>query len=156
MSLVSRTRPLPSAALDVWHHQHAEGPEGLATLAQFCDRRWNVNMTNEIQAWVMIRKFECTWSKDQSVVNISCTWITALPVSTGDHTTCCYMYYSFLCVTKALPEWPDPPFCAGDAIHPVMQYIQCCRREWSGSLDQHVTCMLHASNMSCLMKKCIR
>ena len=26
---------------------------------------WNVDMTNEIQARVMIRNFECTWSKDQ-------------------------------------------------------------------------------------------
>ena len=64
-SLVNQTTP--SAALDVLHHQHAEG--GVWPLWHgFCDPCWNVNMTNQIQARAVIRNFECTWSRDQSVV----------------------------------------------------------------------------------------
>ena len=55
--VASGIRPLPSAALDVLHHQHAEG-RVWPLWQSFCDRCWNANMTNEIQARVMITKFE--------------------------------------------------------------------------------------------------
>ena len=51
--LVSCTRPLPSPVLDVLHHQHGEGR--VWPLWQgFCDRCWNVVMTNESSARVII------------------------------------------------------------------------------------------------------
>ena len=94
-------------------------------------------MTNEIQARVMIRNFECTWSKDQSVVIITCTYLesktNALSVNTGDHTTSCYAHFPATCIplchrnsaTVARPSLPR----AGDAIHPELG------REWSGTRD---------------------
>ena len=66
--LASWTRPLPPQPL---HHQHVEGGSGHSGTVYVTDVE--MCMTNEIQARVMIGKFECTWSKDQSVVNITCT-----------------------------------------------------------------------------------
>ena len=70
----------------------------------------------------MIGKFECTWSKDQSEVNITCSYLSGvrslhyliISVNTGDHTRlqavmCIGHLCAFLCVTKTVPEWPDPP-----------------------------------------------
>ena len=42
---------LPSAVLDVLHHQHTEG----RVRPIFCDRCWNATMTNEIRATVLIK-----------------------------------------------------------------------------------------------------
>ena len=69
-SLVYQTTPSP--ALDALHHQRGEG-RVWPLLHCFRGIGWNVDMTNEIQARVMIGNFECTWSKDQSVVIITCT-----------------------------------------------------------------------------------
>ena len=65
-SLVYQTTP--SLALDVLHHQRGEG-RVWPLLHCFRGTGWNVDMTNEIQM------FECTWSKDQSVVIITCTYL---------------------------------------------------------------------------------
>ena len=35
-----------------------------------------------------------------------------------------------------VPEWPDPSFCVL-----VMQFIQCCRREWSHSREYVGSCL---------------
>lgn len=61
LPLVSRSRPLPSAAHDVPYHQHTE-QRVWPLYHNLCDRGWNVNMTNDIQARV---KFKKTWSRDQ-------------------------------------------------------------------------------------------
>ena len=87
----------PSPALDVLHHQRREG-RVWPLLHGFRGTGWNVDMTNEIQARVVIRKFECTWSKDQSVVIITCTCLEYLSVNTGDHTTSCYAHFPATCI----------------------------------------------------------
>jgi hypothetical protein len=65
VSLVYQTTPTP--ALDVLHHQRGEG-RVWPLLHCFRGTGRNVDMTNQIQARVIFRKYECTWSKDQSVV----------------------------------------------------------------------------------------
>ena len=50
---------IPSPALDVLRHQGGEG-RVWPLLHCFRGTGWNVDMTNEIQARVMIRNFECT------------------------------------------------------------------------------------------------
>ena len=76
-------------------------------------------MTNEIQARVMIKNLIAPGVRSPLWSKIN-----------GDHTTSYVHFPSCMhfFVTKALPEWPDPPY-AGGAIHPAL------RREWSGQQD---------------------
>ena len=68
VSLVNQT--LPSAALDVLHHQHAEG-RVWPLLHGFRGTGWNVDITNEISARVIMNNLNVPGMGDQSGVNIN-------------------------------------------------------------------------------------
>ena len=100
-----------SPALDVLHHQSRELKGGSGHC--FRGTGWTVDMTNEIQARVMIIYFECTWSKAQieSVIIITCSHMSGVAKITalsGDHA-----HYKLLCTfpshmhssVSQLPFW---------------------------------------------------
>lgn len=92
----------------------------------FCDRCWNVDMTNKISVGVMMNNLNLPGIKIKVWFNInlylSRVGIKAPSANTGYHTTSLYMYTvcaHFLCVTKTPLESPDPPFSV--LVIPVLQ-----------------------------------
>ena len=82
------------------------------------------NMTIEIQARVMIRSFECTWSKDQLVCLTCLDRDQRTICKHDDHTTSSYVHFPagyIPCVTKLCQSGQTLPLRAGDAIHPALQ-----------------------------------
>ena len=113
-------------------------------------------MTNQVQAKVMIRKY-------QSVVIITCihVWskINELSADIGDHTTCCYAHFPATCIPlchKSLCQSGQtlPPACwlcntpsTAEGVVWYMRLPYCADHQYQLQSLNYCSCKFEASNL---------